>query len=112
MYNFQTKTGSESHTTEWRSAAVTVNGEPIYQSKIVKKIAKDEWEDIGNKGKHGKWCVSRYAIPEGARVEFVAKANGREPIEFSFIVGDGQKVDVDGYTYRQDICGWIVGVDC
>lgn len=104
----QTKTGSENHTTEWRSAAVTVNGQPIYQA--LKPIGKPEWEMVGSKGRHGKWCIAEYQLPEGATVKFTAKANGQPPIEFEFIVGEVEKVDVDGYPYGGGICGWIVTV--
>lgn len=43
----QTKTGSENHTTEWRSAMVTVDSQPIYQA--LKPIGKPEWEMVGSK---------------------------------------------------------------
>ena len=81
----QTKTGSESHTTNWRSAMVTVNGKPIYEA--LKPLEKPEWELVGNKGKHGKWCIAEYILPVGAVVKFVAKANGKKAIEFEFVVG-------------------------
>lgn len=104
----QTKTGSESHTTNWRSATVTVNGKPIYEA--LKPLVKPEWELVGNKGKHGKWCITEYEIPVGAKVKFTAKANGKDPIEFEFVVGEVTSVDVDGYTYGSDTCGWIVSI--
>jgi hypothetical protein len=103
---FQVKTGSESHTTERRGAMVEVNGKPIYQAL---KAIEQEWDLVGNKGKHGKWCVAKYEIPEGSKVVFKATANGKPAIEFSFVVGaTSEKVDVDGYKYGSDICGWIV----
>lgn len=105
----QVKTGSESHTTNWRSAMVRVNGKPIYE--VLKPISKPEWELVGNKGKHGKWCVAEYELPIGSRIEFTAKANSKEPIEFKFRVGEIQEVDVEGYLYNGDICGWIVSTN-
>lgn len=104
---YQVKTGSEWHSTERRGAMVTVNGEVIYK---VLKAQSQEWEQIGNKGKHGKWCVAVYEIPVGSRVEFRATANSRDDIISSFVVGTegSDDIDVDGYTYGSDICGWIV----
>ena len=107
MQKFQVKTGSEWHTTERRGAMVTVDGVEIY--KALKPFSQ-EWEMVGNKGKHGKWCISEYEIPVGSKVEFKATANGRDPIAFSFVVGDGQTVDCDGYSYGGDTCGWIVAL--
>ena len=104
----QTKTGSESHTTNWRSATVTVNGKPIWEA--LKPLEKPEWELIGNKGNHGKWCVAEYEIPVGAKVKFAAKANGCKPIELEFIVGQAEPVDVDGFSYGVRTCGWIVTI--
>lgn len=104
----QVKTGSESHTTNWRSSLVRVNGKPIYE--VLKPISKPEWELVGNRGKHGKWCVAEYELPIGSKVEFVAKANSKEPIEFKFKVGETQEVDVEGYLYNGEICGWIVSI--
>lgn len=105
----QVKTGSEWHTTERRGAMVTVNGVPIYQAL---KPTSSEWELVGNKGKHGKWCIAEYELPVGAKIEFKATANGRETITYSFVVGLGHinTVDVEGYKYSNDICGWIVSV--
>ena len=109
---YQIRTGSEWHSTEKRGAMVTVNGEPIY--KALKPICQ-EWEDIGRKGTHGKWCTAEYEIPVGTRVKFVATANNKPSIESEFVVGDaGSKdVDVEGYRYRAGlrICGWIVCLD-
>lgn len=104
----QTKTGSESHTTNWRSALVIINGKPIYE--MLKPLEKPEWEMVGSKGKHGKWCVAEYDLPVGAKVKFIAKANDRDPIEFEFVVGDITSVDVDGYNYNNTTCGWIVSI--
>jgi hypothetical protein len=105
---FQVKTGSEWHTTEKRGAMVKVNGKPIY--KVLKPTSKPEWELVGNKGKHGKWCIAEYEIPAGSKVEFKATANEKEPIISSFIVGEVKSVDVKGYVYGGDICGWIVSI--
>jgi hypothetical protein len=105
----QVKTGSEHHTTNWRSAMVRVNGKPIYE--VLKPLSKPDWELVGNKGSHGKWCISEYELPVGAIVEFVAKANSQEPIEFKFQVGKISAVDVEGYKYGNGICGWIVSID-
>lgn len=105
----QIKTGSEHHTTNWRSAMVRVNGKPIYE--VLKPLCNPEWELIGNKGNHGKWCISEYELPVGANVEFTAKANLRETIEFSFTVGQVPPVDIEGYEYGIRTCGWIVTID-
>ena len=105
----QIKTGSEHHTTNWRSAMVRVNGKPIYE--VLKPLSKPSWEMVGNRGNHGKWCISEYELPVGAIVEFVAKANSQEPIEFKFQVGKISAVDVEGYKYSNGICGWIVSID-
>lgn len=105
----QTKTGSESHTTNWRSAVVTVNGKNIWEA--LTPIEKPEWELIGNKGNHGKWAIAEYEIPAGAKIIFTAKANGQKPIEFKFIVGESDPVDVDGFSYANRTCGWIVTID-
>ncbi len=104
----QVKTGRESHTTNWRSAMVTVNGKPIYE--VLKPLSKPEWELVGNRGNHGKWCVTEYELPLGAIIEFVAKANSQEPIEFKFRVGQIPSVDVEGHKYSSAICGWIVSI--
>jgi hypothetical protein len=105
---FQVKTGSEWHTTERRSSMVTVGGKPIYQ---VLKPLSSEWEDIGNKGKHGKWCVSEYEIPMGSHVVFKATANGRPNKIEEFIVSEKSiNVDIDGYMYGNSICGWIISL--
>jgi hypothetical protein len=105
----QIKTGSEHHTTNWRSAMVRVNGKPIYE--VLKPLSKPSWEMVGNRGNHGKWCITEYELPVGAIVEFVAKANSQEPIEFKFKVGQVSAVDVEGYKYGNSICGWIVSID-
>ena len=107
MQKFQIKTGSEWHTTERRGAMVTVDGVEIY--KALKPLSQ-EWEMVGNKGKHGKWCISEYEIPTGTKVEFKATANGRDPIIFNFVVGQVESVDVDGFNYGSDVCGWIVSL--
>ena len=103
----QVKTGSEWHTTERRGAMVAVNGLPIYQAL---RATTQEWELVGNKGKHGKWCIAEYELPVGSKVVFEATANGRDKITHSFVVGDVKSVDIDGYSYRQSTCGWIVSI--
>ena len=103
----QTCTGSESHTTEWRSVMVTVNGQPIY--KVLKPLSQS-WEEVGNKGRHGKWCVAEYLIPDGYHVVFTAKANGRETIVEEFIARSDLPVNVDGYPYGGEQRGWIVSI--
>jgi hypothetical protein len=105
----EVKTGSEHHTTNWRSAMVRVNGKPIYE--VLKPLSKPSWEMVGNRGNHGKWCVSEYELPIGAIIEFVAKANSQEPIEFKFQVGQVSSIDIEGYKYSNGICGWIVSID-
>ena len=105
----QIKTGSEHHTTNWRSAMVRVNGKPIYEA--LKPLSKPSWEMVGNRGNHGKWCIAEYELPVGAIVEFIATANSQEPIEFSFTVGQVPSIDIEGYKYGSDICGWIVSID-
>jgi hypothetical protein len=102
----QIKIGSEWHTTERRGAMVEVNGVPIY--KALKPIGKPQWEMIGNKGKHGKWCVAFYDIPIGSRVQFVATANNKDGINESFVVSENTDIDIEGYQYGSDICGWVV----
>jgi hypothetical protein len=104
----QIKTGSEWHTTERRGSMVKINGKPIYE--VLKPINKPEWELVGNKGTHGKWCVAEYELPKGAKIEFKATANNREDIVSSFVVGEIPSIDVDGYTYNNSICGWIVSI--
>ena len=104
----QIKTGSEWHTTERRSAMVNVNGNPIY--KLLKPVEPPEWESVGNKGAHGKWCTAIYDIPDGLTVEFFAGANGKPTITKSFVAGQADDIDTDGYTYGNRLCGWIVSV--
>jgi hypothetical protein len=104
---FQIKTGSEFHSTEKRSAMVTVNGLPIYKTL---KALTNEWEDIGNKGKHGKWCVAEYHIPVGSHLVFRATANGRPEKLEEFVVSEKSIIDFEGYTYNNSICGWIVSL--
>jgi hypothetical protein len=105
----QIKTGAEHHTTNWRSAMVRVNGKPIYE--VLKPLSKPSWEMVSNRGNHGKWCITEYELPVGAIVEFVAKANSQEPIEFKFKVGQVSSIDIEGYKYGNGICGWIVSID-
>lgn len=107
MALFQVKTGSEWHTTETRGAMVTVNGEPIYKAL---KAKSQKWTEVGNKGRHGKWCIAEYDIPVGSTVTFTATANGKEKIEESFVVSDDTVIDFDGYDYASDTCGWIVSI--
>lgn len=104
---FQVKTGSEFHTTERRGAMVSVDGKAIYE---ILKASTQEWEMIGTKGRHGKWCIAEYEIPEGSKVTFKAAANGKPSIEHSFTVGENldDSIDFEGYKYGGDICGWIV----
>lgn len=104
----QVKIGSEWHTTERRSAMVKINGNPIY--KVLKPVEPPEWESIGHKGAHGKWCTAIYDVPAGSLIEFFADANGKPPINASFKVGETSGIDVDGYTYGNRLCGWIVSV--
>lgn len=110
---FQIKTGSEYHTTEWRSCMVYVllRNEsppvPVYQAL---KVIESEWELVGNKGRHGKWCIAEYEVPLGTKLRFVAKANDKPVIQEDFIVDDNT-VDIDGYNYNHDICGWIVSIE-
>jgi hypothetical protein len=104
---FQANTGSEWHTTETRSAMITVNGKPIYKAL---KPLKSEWEEVGSKGKHGKWCIAEYDIPVGAHVVFTARANGCEPILEEFLVGDKDDIDFEGYKYQGNPRGWIVAI--
>lgn len=104
----QVNTGSEWHSTERRSAMVNVNGNPIY--KVLKPIGIPEWELVGNKGAHGRWCTAVYDIPDGWIVEFCAGANGKPTITETFVVGEKDSIDFDGYTYGDRLCGWIVSV--
>lgn len=105
---FQIKTGSEIHTTERRGAMVTIGGNPIY--KVLTPIERPEWELVGNKGCHGRWCTAVYDIAEGTELEFTATANRRENIQQKITVKKGEKVDIDGYLYNGSICGWILSL--
>ena len=105
----QIKTGSEWHSTERRGAMVYANGNPIY--KVFTPTEQPEWEPVGNKASHGKWCTASYDLPTGTKVDFIATANGKPDIKKSFVVGDGDSVEVDGYTYNGNICGWIVSLE-
>jgi hypothetical protein len=104
----QIKTGSEWHSTETRSAMIKVNGEPIYK---VLKALNQKWVEVGRKGTHGKWCIAEYVLPVGAVVTFEANANGRVKISETFTVGDIETVDLEGYQYQSEPCGWIVEID-
>ena len=104
----QIKTGSEWHSTETRSAMVTVNGEPIY--KVLKALSQN-WIEVGRKGTHGKWCLAEYLLPMGSAITFTANANGRDKISESFVVGDDTTVDFEGYQYQCEPSGWIVEID-
>lgn len=104
---FQVKTGSEWHSTERRGATVFVKGKPIYE---VLKPLKSDWEAVGQKGRHGKWCTAEYEIPIGTKVRFEATANGREKITQSFKVHEELDVDYSGYSYGDRICGWIISL--
>lgn len=106
MALFQVKTGSEHHTTERRGAMVKVDGKPIYEALRAKS---QSWTEVGNKGRHGTWCVAEYDIPVGAAVVFTATANGRKKIEHSFVVSN-ESIDFDGYKYGGSTCGWIVSI--
>jgi len=86
---------------------VTVDGRPIYE---VLKPLTQEWELVGNKGKHGKWCVAEYFIPSGANVIFTARANGKKPIMHEFTATDNLEVDFEGYQYGGETRGWIVSI--
>ncbi|MEW6498557.1 MAG: hypothetical protein AB1589_39575, partial [Cyanobacteriota bacterium] len=81
--------------------------EPIFKAL---KALSQEWEEVGNKGKHGKWCIAEYELPVGAQVEFCATANGKDKITQSFVVGAINSVNWDGYSYSNDTCGWIVSI--
>lgn len=65
---------------------------------------------MGNKGKHGKWCVAEYDIPIGSCVRFQATANGKDSILEEFFVKKEEKINIDGYDYRNEVCGWIVSI--
>jgi hypothetical protein len=86
---------------------VTVNGVAIY--KVLKPI-KAEWELVGRNGVHGKWCVAEYEIPNGAEIQFIAKARGKEDISATFVVGEVSSVDYEGYSYNRELRGWIVSI--
>jgi hypothetical protein len=104
----RTKTGSEWHSTSTRSAMVFVDNEPIYKKL---KPLKQEWELVGNKGNHGKWCIAEYILPIGAQIKFVAKAKGKKPIEVEFVVDNNSTdIDIDGYVCGNRFCGWIISI--
>ena len=105
---FQIKTGSEIHATEQRGAMVTIGDNPIF--KVLTPIDHPEWEPVGNKGRHGRWCTAVYDIAEGTELEFIATANGRENIQQKITVKEGEKVEIDGYIYNGSICGWILSL--
>lgn len=87
---------------------VKVNGQPIYEALTPQE--RPEWELVGTKGQHGKWCIATYCLSVGDKIDFVATANGREDITKLFVVGEVDKVDFEGYQYGSDICGWIVSL--
>lgn len=109
MYRFQICTGSEWHSVERRGAIVTIGDteHPIYKPY---KPEKAEWVLVGNKGTHGKWCIAEYLIPENMTIVFKATANRRKPIIETFVVGQGD-IDVEGYEYAGEPCGWIKSID-
>lgn len=102
------ETGSEWYTTETRGCMVKVNGKPIYE--VLTPQDRPEWEPVGQKGRHGKWCIATYDIPAGSEVEFRATANSRDPIVKNFVAAEGLKVDFDGYQYGGGVCGWITTI--
>jgi hypothetical protein len=86
---------------------VLIDGQPIYQKL---KPLTQKWELVGNKGRHGKWCIAEYFIPNGANVLFTARAHGKEPIMHEFIARDDLKVNFHGHSYGGEIKGWIVSI--
>lgn len=106
QHKVQICTGSEWHTTERRGAMVKVGGVPIYEKF---KATEQRWSLVGNKGKHGKWCIAEYLLPIGAEIEFSATANGKENIVEKIVIGDAP-IDVEGYHYASEPCGWVVSI--
>lgn len=106
QHRIQICAGSERHTTERRSAIVKIDGVPIYE-KLQSFSA--EWILVGHKGRHGKWCIAKYSVPYGTELDFTASANNRETITKKIVV-DSQPIDVEGYYYNGEPCGWIVSI--
>jgi hypothetical protein len=106
LHKVQICTGSERHSTECRGAMVKIGGVPIYEKL---KAIEQRWSLVGNKGAHGKWCIAEYLLPHGTEIEFTATANGKEKIVEKIVIGQAP-IDVEGYQYRQEPCGWVVSI--
>jgi hypothetical protein len=105
-HKVQICTGSEYHTTERRGAMAKVGGVPIYEKF---KAVEQRWSLAGNKGAHGKWCIAEYLLPHGTEIEFTATANGKEKIVEKIVIGR-TPIDVEGYQYASEPCGWVVSI--
>src|SRR5579864_6768995 len=73
---FKIETGNESHTTSFASMQAKFHGGPfdgqyLYQQKQFQVSA--EWSYVSN-GKHGRWCMTVYELPEGTEIELIGKA--------------------------------------
>lgn len=105
-HKVQICTGSEWHTTERRGAMVKVGGVPIYEKF---KAVEQRWSLVGNKGAHGKWCIAEYLLPYDTEIEFTATANSKEKIVEKIVIGQ-TPIDVEGYQYAGEPCGWVVSI--
>ena len=103
----QCKTGSEQHTTEWRTSKVFLDGIPIWETL---KPISTEWVLVGNKGNHGKYCVAEYELPPTGTLSVKFSANKREDITATFDLSQTEEIDIDGYTYNNTLCGWVVSI--
>ena len=85
---------------------VKVGGVPIYEKF---KAVEQRWSLVGNKGAHGKWCIAEYLLPYGTEIEFMATANGKEKFVEKIVIGQAP-IDVEGYQYAGEPCGWVVSI--
>ena len=106
LHKIQVCTGSEYHTTERRGAMVKVGSVPIYEKF---KAAEQRWSLVGNQGAHGKWCIAEYLLPYGTEIEFTATANSKEKIVKKIVISQSL-IDVEGYQYANEPCGWVVSI--
>lgn len=62
------------------------------------------WSDVGNNGRHGKWCHSSYEVPDGTIIKLFAISTYRgRPNDGGgayFVVGSGEPaIRASGGTY-------------
>ena len=87
-----------------RSCQIFFNGKLIEDT--LNPIAK-EWVDGDNKQ---NWCVEEYILPVKGIIKFVAKANGEKPIEKVFDLSETNEINIEGFTYKNQICGWLQAI--